>query len=252
MNITTPPLSSLATPVSNMNTEAARRDNVLRETIPQSAESDKGRGGQGLGADSDRARQTANNSAAATYERPATADPTATETEAGSDKSGKEQQESAGREHAEQEQQAQKKESEALEKRDREVRTHEQAHSAAGGQYASSPSYEYTTGPDNKRYVTHGEVSIDTSEATTPAKTVQKMEQVRQAALAPVQPSAQDMKVASDAGQAISRANSEMAAEKADDRQRREQGPLTSHIERIQYVYHQAYTPKSAGFQTSA
>ena len=39
-----------------------------------------------------------------------------------------------------------------LKSRDQEVRTHEQAHAAAGGQYAGSPSYEYEQGPDGKRY----------------------------------------------------------------------------------------------------
>lgn len=252
MNITTPSLSLAAAPVSNINTEVARRDNVLRETIPQSAESDKGQGGHGPGADTDRARQAANHSAAPTYERPTPVDATTTETAAGSGKSDNGQQESAGREQAEQKQQAQARDIEALQKRDKEVRTHEEAHRAAGGQYASAPSYEYTTGPDNKRYVTDGEVSIDVSEAATPAKTIQKMEQVRKAALAPAQPSAQDMKVASEATQAISRAKSELVEEKADDSQKTEQRPLASRIERIQHVYHQAYTPKNAGFQASA
>jgi len=252
VNITTPTLSVLAIPTSNINTEAARRDNVLRETIPQSAESDKGSGGQGLGAESDRARQAAGNSNTATYERPTTAEPSVADSSTSADQSDADQQESAGREQAEQKQQAQAKEIETLEKRDREVQTHEEAHRAAGGQYASAPGYEYTTGPDNKRYVTDGEVSIDVSEAATPAKTIQKMEQVRKAALAPAEPSAQDLKVASEATQVINRAKSDQASEQSDTQNASELNPLASRIDRIQHVYHQAYTPKNAGFQASA
>ena len=37
-----------------------------------------------------------------------------------------------------------------LQVRDAEVRAHENAHAAVGGQYAGSPTYEFTTGPDGK------------------------------------------------------------------------------------------------------
>ncbi|MEL7393699.1 MAG: putative metalloprotease CJM1_0395 family protein, partial [Pseudomonadota bacterium] len=37
-----------------------------------------------------------------------------------------------------------------LKARDREVRAHEQAHAAVGGQYAGAPSYTFQTGPDNQ------------------------------------------------------------------------------------------------------
>jgi|GEM_PF-4366859 len=66
----------------------------------------------------------------------------------------------AGQELTEQEQ----REVQELKTRDREVRQHEQAHmAAAGGHARGGPSYEYTTGPDNRRYAIGGEVSIDTS-----------------------------------------------------------------------------------------
>ncbi|MDR1535751.1 MAG: catalase, partial [Planctomycetota bacterium] len=39
-----------------------------------------------------------------------------------------------------------------LQTRDGEVRRHEQAHKAAGGRYAGAISYEYSRGPDGKRY----------------------------------------------------------------------------------------------------
>ena len=84
--------------------------------------------------------------------------------------------------------------------RDRVVRVHEQAHAAVGGALAGSPTYSYTRGPDGRSYVTDGEVSIDTAPvAGDPQATLAKMDQVRRAALAPAEPSAQDMRVAAQA-----------------------------------------------------
>lgn len=98
-----------------------------------------------------------------------------------------------------------------LKDRDREVRVHEQAHAAVGGQYAGSPSYEYESGPDNKRYAVAGEVSIDVSEEEKPEDTVQKMQVVRAAALAPAEPSTQDLKVAAEASQKENKARAQMS-----------------------------------------
>lgn len=89
-----------------------------------------------------------------------------------------------------------KRQVEKLRARDQEVRRHEQAHAAAGGQYASAPSYVYQTGPDGKRYAVAGEVQIDTSPGRTPEETVRKAETIRRAATAPDDPSPQDDKVA--------------------------------------------------------
>ena len=88
-----------------------------------------------------------------------------------------------------------------LQQREKQVIAHEQAHKSVGGQYAGAATYSYTKGPDDKNYITGGEVSIDVSDESTPQKTIPKMEQVRAAALAPVDPSAQDMSVASTATQ---------------------------------------------------
>ena len=55
-----------------------------------------------------------------------------------------------------------KEEVKKLKERDKEVKEHEQAHIAAGaGLSIGPPKYEYTVGPDGKRYVTDGEVSIN-------------------------------------------------------------------------------------------
>lgn len=101
-----------------------------------------------------------------------------------------------------------------LEARDKEVRVHEQAHQAAGGQYAGSPKYSYETGPDGRRYITDGEVTISISEESDPAKTIEKMRIVKRAALAPQEPSAQDRKVYNDAHQKELAAQQELNKEK--------------------------------------
>ncbi len=98
--------------------------------------------------------------------------------------------------------------------RDREVRAHEAAHAAVGGQYAGSPSLTYKKGPNGRSYATSGEVSISLSAVSgDPAATLQKAEIIRSAALAPAQPSAQDMRVASKAAVMAAQARSDLAAE---------------------------------------
>lgn len=103
-----------------------------------------------------------------------------------------------------------------LKARDREVRSHEQSHLAAAGAHAlGRPTFQFTTGPDGKRYAVGGEVGIDTGEVTgDPRATIQKMQQVRRAALAPGNPSAQDRAVAARAQAAERRAQAELAEQR--------------------------------------
>jgi len=91
-----------------------------------------------------------------------------------------------------------KKQIAELKARDNEVRAHEAAHVAAGGQYIrSGASYQYQTGPDGGRYAVGGEVSIDTSAVKgDPEATIAKMQVVKRAAAAPASPSGQDRAVA--------------------------------------------------------
>ncbi|MGM0416936.1 MAG: putative metalloprotease CJM1_0395 family protein [Thermodesulfobacteriota bacterium] len=103
-----------------------------------------------------------------------------------------------------------------LKQRDQVVRTHEAAHAAVGGQYAGAPTLEYETGPDGKRYAVSGEVNIDLSEVKgDPQETIDKMEQVQAAALAPAQPSAQDRRVASRASQIAAQARMDLRMEQS-------------------------------------
>jgi len=106
----------------------------------------------------------------------------------------------------------------ALKSLDSEVMAHERAHAAVGGQYAGTPTYSYTTGPDGVKYAVSGEVSIDTSAVSgDPQATLQKAKQIKLAALAPAEPSAQDRKVAAKADQMARQARSDILAGNSDD-----------------------------------
>jgi hypothetical protein len=110
-----------------------------------------------------------------------------------------------------------------LQARDREVRTHEQAHLSAAGPYAKGgPTYDYQQGPDGQRYAVGGQVSIDTSPVDgDPEATIAKARVVRAAALAPAEPSAQDRAVAAAAtkleAQALQELREKQAGEATDD-----------------------------------
>ncbi len=103
-----------------------------------------------------------------------------------------------------------------LKTRDQEVRTHEMAHVSAGGQYVrGGASLEYQTGPDGKKYAVGGEVSIDTSEISDdPQATINKMQVIKRAALAPASPSAQDRSIAAMASQKEIKARQKLVKEK--------------------------------------
>ena len=106
-----------------------------------------------------------------------------------------------------------------LKKTDREVRSHEAAHKAVAGAYArGAPQFDTVVGPDGRRYAVGGEVAIDASPISgNPEATIQKMEQVARAALAPAQPSPQDRAVASQARQAAAEARRELLQEQTEE-----------------------------------
>lgn len=98
-----------------------------------------------------------------------------------------------------------------LETTEQEVIAHEQAHKAVGGDVTGPISYTYTTGPDEKRYIDGGEVAIHASEGSTPEETIKILEKVRAAALAPAEPSPQDLRVAASATSQIQQALGEIS-----------------------------------------
>ncbi|MBN7823626.1 putative metalloprotease CJM1_0395 family protein [Bowmanella dokdonensis] len=217
MNIVTPALSAFPLNTSNVNTEAARRDNIARETVPQLSASENSAAESGLGSESDRVKNPGQAPQPLTYEKPQPNQNAATQAQqqGGQNKDNGEDP-SAGKQDAQDRQQesAEQKEIQELKQRDKEVRSHEQAHAAAGGQYAGSPSYEFETGPDGQQYAVGGEVSIDISAEASPQETLRKMQQVRAAALAPAEPSPQDLRVAAEAQQKAADARQEIAEER--------------------------------------
>ena len=112
----------------------------------------------------------------------------------------------------------QKQQVRELKKRDVEVKSHEQAHMAAGGGLVQGgASYAYQKGPDGRMYAVGGEVKIDLSPERTPEATILKMQQVRRAALAPAEPSGTDRGVAAQAAQIEARARMERSEESSAD-----------------------------------
>lgn len=111
---------------------------------------------------------------------------------------------------------------EKLQQIDQEVRRHEMAHMAAGGALiTSAASFTYQRGPDGRSYAVGGEVGIDTTPVPgDPEATARKMRQVKSAALAPGDPSAQDLKVAANAAAEIAKALSEITLLKAKEQAR--------------------------------
>jgi len=226
MNILPPVPTPTVFNVGTVNTEAVRRDNTQREAVPALAANEKSAAETGVGSDADKVKTPGQAPPPLTYEKPVpqSGQQLNTQNDAAKDNG---QDASAGKENAEdqlqQQQQEQQQQAEQqlteLKQRDAEVRAHEQAHASLGGQYASPPQYEYERGPDGRRYAVGGEVSIDISEASTPEDTIRKAQQVKAAALAPAEPSAQDLRVATEATQITLEARTEIASAKAEEAQ---------------------------------
>lgn len=217
MNIVTPIPTSFAIPTANLGVEAARRDNLARESIPQPSDAKQGSAEQGLGSESDKLKSSVKGNQPLTYERPQSNQGSAAQVTGDSQQQFNDaSEESAGKEDARerQQEQAEQRQIESMKERDQEVRTHEQAHATIGGQYAGSPQYDFQRGPDGQRYAIDGEVSIDVSTENTPQQTIRKMQQVRAAALAPAEPSPQDLQVAAEASRIAFEARSKLSEER--------------------------------------
>lgn len=199
--------------------DMARRDNLRREVIEPVAAMERSAAEKGLMADEK--NRNGSSSTPTTYEDVKTKGLEYRQAVVEKDpQSGSEQekQSSSGEEkedpQQQKEEQAEQKRIAELKARDQEVKVHEQAHAAIGGQYAGPPSYEYETGPDGQQYAVGGEVRIDVSEVPNdPRATIQKMQQVKAAALAPAEPSNADRSVAAQASRTLMEAQVELAAE---------------------------------------
>ena len=227
MNIVTP-FPSININTANVYTETARRDNQLREVIPAPAPNSASNTETKAQSDADKAKLPSS-AEAATYDATGKlSDEQAVEQrQQGSEGSDSEQQQ-ASEDTPEEEQDQQlleleQQQIEELKARDTEVRVHEQAHASVGGQYAGSPSYEYQRGPDDTNYAVDGEVQIDVSEIPgDPQATIDKMQTVRAAALAPAEPSSADRAIAADATQKMAAAQAELSAPTDDEAQAQE------------------------------
>ncbi|WP_429126351.1 putative metalloprotease CJM1_0395 family protein [Aeromonas veronii] len=225
--------------------EAARTDNRRAELIPQAragqasvAESEVGSQKEKSKAGQASSNQTSQNSRETGQLAPTTLPDNRFVEATGEDGQRKQQDPK--------QQEQQQRQVQDLVERDKEVRTHEQAHQSAGGEYASSPTYQFTQGPDGKRYATGGEVQIDTSVVPgDPAATIAKMQQIRTAALAPAEPSAQDLAVARSAAASEAKARKELMAEQS----AKSGGVLSAYMDKRNSViaghYQQAVSPAS-------
>ncbi len=138
---------------------------------------------------------------------------------------------------------------EQLQATDREVRAHEQAHKAAAGPHAAGgPTYEYTTGPDGKRYAVAGEVQIDTAPVPdNPEATIRKAQTIRRAALAPAEPSPQDRAVAAKASQLESQARQELQDQRREENRERTEKSTNEEAGATGVPENAAATPRPAG-----
>ncbi|MBP0604340.1 hypothetical protein J8I01_17720 [Aeromonas sanarellii] len=225
-------------------TESAQTDNRRAELVPPSRQSEAFGAESGVGSQKERTR--------AAQANPATPSPSTKESgQAGPatvahrfvEATGEEGERRQRQDGEQQEQQKQQRQVAALVERDLEVRKHEQAHQAVGGEHAGSPSYQFSRGPDGKRYATGGEVVIDIGTIPgDPAATIAKMQQVRAAALAPDEPSSQDLSVARAASAKEARARQELMVLRQET-----MGPLGAYMDNRNQViarhYQQAVRP---------
>ncbi|REL25248.1 hypothetical protein DXX93_00850 [Thalassotalea euphylliae] len=232
MNITTQVNQLPLATVVNPPTDSLRRDNAQREVITAPPALNQSAAEKGVAGERERARTPAQNveegiDFAAIQEQAEQESTSISERQSGREQSGEQQgqQEQGQNANAQADNENNSEESNTnsreltpeqqqvvreLSVRDLEVRTHEQAHAAVGGPYTGAPSYSFEVGPDGRRYAVEGEVSVDLSEAGSPQETITKMRRVYDAALAPANPSTQDLRVAAEASRIIAQAQAEV------------------------------------------
>ncbi|NMM42682.1 putative metalloprotease CJM1_0395 family protein [Pseudoalteromonas arctica] len=227
MNIVTP-FPNININTANVYTETARRDNQLREAIPPPAATKPTNAENKALGDNEKTKQPGTNDTGTYDAKGRLVDEKVIQERQQGDaeqnpKQNEQQQQDTEKEAKQKEQVAQQEQQDAeqikeLKARDTEVRIHEQAHSSVGGQHAGSPSYEYQRGPDGTNYAVGGEVQIDVAEiAGDPRATIEKMQTVRAAALAPAEPSGADRSIAADATQKLAAAQAELSNIDSDD-----------------------------------
>ncbi|WP_440874841.1 putative metalloprotease CJM1_0395 family protein [Thalassotalea sp. PLHSN55] len=238
MNITSQTAALPLATVVNPPTDSLRRENVSRELITQPTAASQSAAEKGVASDKERAktpaqqneqvdftslRKQAEQDAATIGDSTGDAQQESSEQKS-SQQDEQHQQQTNQQEHDhpehEHQEQAEQQLIKELVARDAEVKRHENAHASVGGLATGAPSYQYQTGPDGKRYAVGGEVSVDlTAVSGDPTATIAKMQRVQAAALAPVNPSIQDTKVAATAAKIILQAQSELLTAEAEQKQ---------------------------------
>lgn len=199
---------------ANPPTELARRDMQRRELVEPVREMDKGKPERAV-ATEEKGRTGNTAGPVNSYDASGKSTETQQAVEGRPEQSADDGQQRQQSEAEQKQQQAEQQEVKELQARDQEVRSHEQAHASIGGRYASAPSYSYELGPDGRQYAVAGEVQIDIAPvAGDPQATIQKMQQVKAAALAPAEPSSADRRIAAEASQRLLQAQTELVAEK--------------------------------------
>ncbi|MDX1676331.1 putative metalloprotease CJM1_0395 family protein [Arsukibacterium sp.] len=199
---------------ANPPTELARRDMQRRELVDPVREADKGKPERAV-ATEEKGRSSNPAGQVSGYDSNGKATETQQAVEGRPDSSQDDSRQQQQSEAEQRQEQAEQQEIRELQSRDQEVRSHEQAHASIGGRYAGAPSYSYELGPDGRQYAVAGEVQIDIAPVPgDPQATIQKMQQVKAAALAPAEPSSADRRIAAEASQRLLQAQAELVAEK--------------------------------------
>ncbi|MGD9554650.1 MAG: putative metalloprotease CJM1_0395 family protein [Arcobacteraceae bacterium] len=95
---------------------------------------------------------------------------------------------------------------------DSRVKAHEAAHQS-GPAASGGASYTYKKGPDGVMYAVGGEVPVRIETGSTPQESIMNLQGVIATALAPADPSPQDISIASKARVMMMKAQQELAAE---------------------------------------
>ncbi len=222
MNITSHNNSIPVATVVNPSTDSLRRDNSLRERIVPPEAVSHAAAEKGVASDKDRARTPAQNNEKIDFEnlqkQAEEKNTTIGDSNSKDDSSTNQEQPtdnaavSSSSTESQEEIRAEELVISKLEHRDAEVKAHEMAHSSVGGVATGAPSYSYEVGPNGKKYAVSGEVSVDLSTVKgDPLATIAKMKKVHAAAMAPVNPSIQDSRVAASAIKLIAQAQTELS-----------------------------------------
>lgn len=256
MNITPQSNHSPIQTAVNLQTDSLRRDNQQREIITKPEPSAQSSAEKGVASDKERGRTPAQNNEQVDFASLRKQAELANN-EIGSGTSGSGQESSQGngtnddssddKNTSAQDQDSVRSEQDTskddyaekqiirnLESRDKEVRNHERAHASVGGAFTGSPSYSFEIGPNGKKYAVGGEVSVDvTPVAGNPKETIAKMKKIQAAALAPANPSAQDVRVAATASSIILESQAELISLNSADTEKK---PSTGNLYRDKEV----------------